>query len=160
LSKYCCFGVVAVQKQIASIPHLRSHDSPGGTKMLFFSEKTLHIEHRVLWMLPFATNTDLNEAAMEVDVSHDSRNGFFQKLLGEHSFIGARQELKELWGKWIETNYGAAGPESTGRGYGAESETPEDSDDDAVSMEASLPDLLPQGQLPQGQLLLRSRQLL
>jgi hypothetical protein len=99
--------------------------------MQFLSERTLHIVDRVLWMLPFATNMGLNEATKKADVSHESRNGFLQKLLGEHSIIGARHQLKELWGKWIETNYGAAGPESTSRGYGAKAETPEDSDDDA-----------------------------
>jgi len=65
------------------------------------------------------------------------RNGFLQKLLREHSNMGARQQLKELWGKWIEQNYGAAGPESTGRGYGAEAETPEDSDDAAAAAAAT-----------------------
>ncbi len=113
--------------------------------MPFLSEKTLHIVDRVLWMLPFATNTDLNEAA-DSDISHESRNGFLQKLLDEHSISGGRQQLKELWGKWIETNYGAAGPESTGRGYGAEEETPVDSGDELrtkrPTMEARLPDLL------------------
>ncbi len=70
-------------------------------------------------MLSFATNTDLDKAAKKADVSHESRNGFLQKLLVEHSINGARQLLKEPWGKWIEKTYGAAGPESTGRGYGA-----------------------------------------
>ncbi len=56
-----------------------------------------------LWILLFATNTDLNEAAKKADVSHESRNCFLQKMLGEHSIIGARQQLKELWGKWVET---------------------------------------------------------
>jgi hypothetical protein len=98
--------------------------------MPFLSEKTLHIVDRVLWMLPFATNTDLNDAAKKADVRHESRNGFIQKLLGEHSIIGARQQLKELWGKWVETKYSSAGPESAGRGYGAEAKAPEDSDDD------------------------------
>jgi hypothetical protein len=122
----------AVQNQIATTPHLRSHDRPDGTKMPFLSEKTLHIVDRVLWMQPFATNSDLNEAATKADISHESRNGFLQKRLDEHSISGGRQQLKELWGKWIEKNYGAAGPESTGRGYGAEAETPEDSGDGAA----------------------------
>ncbi len=51
--------------------------------------------------------------------------------------MGARQQLKELLGKWIEKNYGTAGPESTGRGYGAEAETPEDSDDDDAAAAAA-----------------------
>jgi hypothetical protein len=76
--------------------------------MLFLSEKTVRIVDRVLWMLPFATNADLNEAAKKADVSHESRDGFLQKLWRKHSIIGARQQLKELWGKWVETNYGAA----------------------------------------------------
>ena len=49
--------------------------------MPFLSEKTLHIVDRVLWMLPFAINMDLNDEAMKADVSHDSRNRFLQKLL-------------------------------------------------------------------------------
>ena len=52
--------------------------------------------------------------------------------------MGARQQLKELWGKWIEKHYGTAGPESTGRGgYGAEAETPKDSDDDDAAAAAA-----------------------
>jgi hypothetical protein len=62
--------------------------------IFFLSEKTLHSLDIVLWMLQFATNTDLNEAAMKADVSHKSRNYFLQKLLGEqwpkHSIFGAR----------------------------------------------------------------------
>ncbi len=108
--------------------------------MLFLSAKTLHIVDRVLWMLPFASNTDLNEVAQKADVSHESRNGFLQKLLGEHSINGATQQLKELWGKWIETTYGAAGPESTGRGNGAEAETPEDSDDGSSAYGSQSPE--------------------
>ncbi len=137
LIKALLFLAIAVQKRNCNTPHYRLHDRPDGTKMPFLSEKTLHIVDRVLWLLPFATNTDLNEVAMKADISHDSRNGFLQKLLGEHSIIGARQQLKELWGKWIEKNYGAAGPESTGRGYGAEAETPEDSDDDNAAAAAA-----------------------
>jgi hypothetical protein len=124
--------------------------------MPFLSEKTLHIVDRVLWMLPFATNKLMNEAAMKANVSHDSRNGFLQKLLGQHNIVGARQQLKELWGKGIETYYGAAGPESTGRGYGARAIQMTT----LASMEASLPNLLLQGQLLQGQLLQGSCQLL
>ncbi len=52
--------------------------------------------------------------------------------MDDHSIIGARQQLKEHWGKWIESSYRAAGPESADRGYGAEAETPEDSDDEAA----------------------------
>jgi hypothetical protein len=132
LAKELLFLAVAVQNQIATTLHQRSHDRPDGSKMPFWSEMTLHIVDRVLWMRPFATNTDLNEAAKKADISHELRNGFLQKLLDEHSIIGARQQLKGHWGEWIESSYGAAGPESAGRGYGAEAETPEDSDDEVA----------------------------
>jgi hypothetical protein len=95
----CMFLAVAVQNQIATTPHQRSRDRPDSTQMQFLSEKTLHIVDRVLWMLPFAANTDLNEAAKKADIRHESRNGFLQMLLDEHSIIGARQQLKEHWGK-------------------------------------------------------------
>ncbi len=62
--------------------------------MQFLSEKTVHIVGRVLWMLPFATTTDLNEAAKKADDSHESRNCFLQKLLGEHSINGERHQLR------------------------------------------------------------------
>jgi hypothetical protein len=69
---FLCLPVaVLVQNNFASTPHQHSHDRPGGTKMPFLSEKTLHIVDRVLWMLQFATNTVLNEAAKKADVSHE-----------------------------------------------------------------------------------------
>ena len=64
--------------------------------MPFFPEKNIHIVDRVLWMLPFATNTDLNEAAKKADVSHESRNCFLQKLLVEHSINGERHQLRSF----------------------------------------------------------------
>ena len=63
---------------------------------------------RVLWMLPFATVTDLNEACKNADVSHESRNHFLKKLLAEHSANGSREQLKALWEKWVVKNYSTA----------------------------------------------------
>jgi hypothetical protein len=100
--------------------------------MQFLPKKTLHIVDRVPWMLPFTTKTDLKEAVKKADISNKLRNGFLQKLLDDHSIIGARQQLKEHWGKCIESSYGAVEPESAGRGYGAEAEKPDDSDDEAA----------------------------
>ncbi len=113
--------------------------------MPFLSEKRLHIVDRVLWMLPFATNTDLNEAAKKADVN-----------------IGARQQLrlKALWKKWIETNYGAAGLSPLAEAMVLRQRHPNIQMMTLASMEASLPNLRQQGQqlrLQQSRQLLRRR---
>jgi hypothetical protein len=82
LVKESLFLAVVVQNQIATTPHWRSHDRQDCTKMQFLSEKTLHIVDRVLWILPFATNTDLNEAAKKADISHESRKRIPPEAVG------------------------------------------------------------------------------
>jgi hypothetical protein len=74
-----------------------------GTKIPFLSDRTLHMVDYALWMLPFGTKTDLNQAATEI--SHDLRNSFLKMMLDEHSQKGAREQLKELWAAWIEQFY-------------------------------------------------------
>ena len=81
------------------------HHRADGTKVPFLSSNTLHIVDRVMWMLPFVTVTDLNEACKKADVSHETRNLFLQKMLAEHSAIGSREQLKELWAAWVLNNY-------------------------------------------------------
>ena len=53
--------------------------------MPFLSAQTLHVVDRLLWMAPFATASDLNEACRKADVSHEERNHFLTKMLEEHS---------------------------------------------------------------------------
>jgi hypothetical protein len=89
------FVLLLQYKTICDPPSL--YDRPGGKNMSFLSKKTLHVVDKVLWMLPFVTNTDLNDSAMKADVSHESRNGFLQKLLEEHSHARARKQLKDFW---------------------------------------------------------------
>ena len=74
------------------------------------SAKTLHIVDFALWMLPFVTRTDLNDAAIRAHVSHEVRNNFLKALLAEHSQNGAREQLKELWSAWVDKNYASEGP--------------------------------------------------
>jgi hypothetical protein len=38
-----------------------------------------------LWILPFNTKTDLNKAATQALISHESRNAFLKTLQAEHS---------------------------------------------------------------------------
>jgi hypothetical protein len=49
-----------------------------------------------LWMLLFNTKTDLNEAATQAHISHESRNAFLKTLQAEHSQNGANEQLKTL----------------------------------------------------------------
>ena len=99
--------------------------------MPFLSAQTLHVVDRLLWMAPFATASDLNEACKRADVSHEERNNFLTKMLDEHSAPGSREQLKKLWSEWVKEKYPSTAEESatpgkeTGDGY---AETPEPSD--------------------------------
>jgi hypothetical protein len=99
----------------------------------FLSEQTLHIVHRLLWMAPFATVTDLNEACRRADVSHEERNDFLTKMLEEHSATGSREQLKALWWLWVKEQYPTQPEESANEGRGKmrnQAETPEKSDEE------------------------------
>jgi hypothetical protein len=76
-----------------------------------------------LWMLPFNTKTDLNEAATKAHISHESRNAFLKTLLAEHSQNGAREQLRELWTAWVNKNYAVA-PKPIARIAGGAAPTP------------------------------------
>ena len=93
------------------------------------SAQTLHIVDRLLWMAPFATATDLNEACRRADVSHEERNNFLTKMLDEHSAPGSREQLRKLWSEWVKEQYPSTAEESAtpGRVTG-DAETPEGSD--------------------------------
>ena len=58
-----------------------------------------------MWLLPFVIKTDLDQAAQKADVRMETRNAFLEKLLNEHSQPGIEEQLKTLWGKWVDTNY-------------------------------------------------------
>ena len=67
-----------------------------GTKIKFLSANTLHIIDRTMWLLPFVTKTDLDQAAQKVDVSVETRNAFLEKLLNVHSQPGIEEQLKTM----------------------------------------------------------------
>ena len=62
------------------------------------------------WMLPFVTKTDLTKAALKANISHEMQNRFLKLMLDEHSKVGAREQLKELWSAWVDKNYASEGP--------------------------------------------------
>ncbi len=101
--------------------------------MPFLSPNTLHILDRVMWMLPFATVSDLNQACERVDVSHDTRNAFLQKMQAEHSAQGSSEQLKNLWLAWLKQHYADTGPREALPRTGAEVETPEGSEDEGAA---------------------------
>ncbi len=49
------------------------------SKITFLSNCTLHMVDYALWMLPFATKTDLNSTALEY--SHNLRNNSLKMML-------------------------------------------------------------------------------
>jgi hypothetical protein len=83
-----------------------------------------------MWMLPFATVSDLNQACERADVSHVTRNAFLQKLQAEHSAQGSREQLKTLWLAWVKQLYGDPGPDASHQRNGAEVDTPDSSGDE------------------------------
>ena len=56
-------------------------------------------------MLPFVTKRDLEQAAQAADENLDARNLFLNKMLGEHSQPGIRQQLHTLWTAWVDKTY-------------------------------------------------------
>lgn len=101
--------------------------------MPFLSAQTLHIVDRLLWMAPFATATDLNEACRRADVSHETRNRFLTKMLDEHSAPGSREQLRKLWSDWLKEQYPTTAEEGANRERMMnEAETPEVSDEEGT----------------------------
>ena len=101
--------------------------------MPFLSAQTLHIVDRLLWMAPFATATDLNEACRRADVSHEARNRFLTKMLDEHSAPGSREQLRKLWSDWLKEQYPTTAEEGANRERMMnEAETPEVSDEEGT----------------------------
>ena len=56
-------------------------------------------------MLPFATKTDLDEAAKSRDVSDQVRTSFLDEMCAEHDRPNARAQLKDLWSNWLSREY-------------------------------------------------------
>ena len=79
-------------------------------------------------MLPFVTKTDLDQAAQKVDVSVETRNAFLEKLLNVHSQPGIEEQLKTMWGEWVDTNYNKELEPEARSSLGMEAKTPEDSE--------------------------------
>ena len=100
--------------------------------MPFLSAQTLHVVDRLLWMAPFATATDLNEACRKADVSHKERNDFLTMMLDEHSAAGSREQLRRLWSQWVKEKYPRRAEEdaNSGKKLTNAAQTPEESEPD------------------------------
>ena len=79
-----------------------------------------------MWMLPFVTKRDLEQAAQTAHVSLETRNLFLNKMLSEHSQPGIRLQLQTLWTAWVaKTCDEQLVPEVSGS-LGMEAATPPD----------------------------------
>ena len=82
-----------------------------------------------MWMLPFVTKRDLEQAAQTAHVSLETRNLFLNKMLSEHSQPGIRLQLQTLWTAWVaKTCDEQLVPEVLGS-LGMEAATPPDDDE-------------------------------
>jgi hypothetical protein len=72
---------------------------PAGELVKFLSANTLHLIDQALWLSPFSTSTDLEEAAKIADISLDRRSGFLKTLRDEHSRPEAQAQL---WKEWLD----------------------------------------------------------
>ena len=75
---------------------------PAGEHVKFLSANTLHLIDQALWLCPFSTSTDLEEAAKIADISLDRRSGFLKTLRDEHSRPEAQAQLWKLWKEWLD----------------------------------------------------------
>ena len=75
---------------------------PAGEHVKFLSASTLHLIDQALWLSPFSTSTDLEEAAKIADISLDRRSGFLKTLRDEHSLPEAQAQLWKLWKEWLD----------------------------------------------------------
>jgi hypothetical protein len=68
---------------------------PAGEHVKFLSANTLHLIDQALWLSPFSTSTDLEEAAKIADIS-------LKTLRDEHSRPEAQAQLWKLWKEWLD----------------------------------------------------------
>ena len=59
----------------------------------------------------------------------ETRNAFsgLEKLLKEHSRTGIEEQLKTMWGEWVDTNYNQEPEPEARSSLGMEAKIPEDS---------------------------------
>ena len=83
-----------------------------------------------MWMLPFVTKRDLEQAAQTAHVSLETRNLFLNKMLSEHSQTGIRNQLHSLWTEWVAKTCDEQLVPEVSESLGMEAATPPDSDDE------------------------------
>ena len=83
-----------------------------------------------MWMLPFVTKRDLEQAAQTAHVSLETRNLFLNKMLSEHSQPGIRNQLQTLWTAWVAKTCDEQLVPEVSESLGMEAATPPDSDDE------------------------------
>ena len=81
-----------------------------------------------MWMLPFVTKRDLEQAAQTAHVSLETRNLFLNKMLSEHSQPGIRLQLQTLWTAWVVKTYDEHLVPEVPASLGMDAATPPESD--------------------------------
>jgi hypothetical protein len=79
-----------------------------------------------MWMLPFVTKRDLEQAAQTAHVSLETRNLFLNKMLSEHSQTGIRNQLHSLWTEWVAKTCDEQLVPEVSESLGMEAATPPD----------------------------------
>ena len=82
-----------------------------------------------MWMLPFVTKRDLEQAAQTAHVSLETRNLFLNKMLSEHSQPGIRLQLQTLWTAWVAKTCDEQLVPEVSESLGMEAATPPDDDE-------------------------------
>ena len=60
----------------------------------------------------------------------ETRNAFLEKLLKQHSQPGIEEQLKTMWGEWVDTNYNQELELEARSSLGMDAATPEDLGDE------------------------------
>mmetsp|Transcript_52038 Transcript_52038/g.108692 ORF Transcript_52038/g.108692 Transcript_52038/m.108692 type:complete len:383 (-) Transcript_52038:61-1209(-) len=137
------FKLVCPWMTIKSAQELRTllslhFTGPDGEIVPLLSAKTLHIVDQALWMLPFSTKTDLEDAAKHSGVSVESRNAFLKTLSDEHSLPEARAQLETLWTDWLARKYPEAAAVEGAAHQGVATPTEEDMAEAAAALAAEM----------------------
>lgn len=103
---------------------------PDGSELLLVSSSLLHIFDQTMYMLPFATRTDLFDALKKADVRATDLNAFLDTLLAEHNVLAARPQLRTLWTGYLREVFQREGtpPPPSAEAVRARAQTPPDED--------------------------------
>jgi len=93
-----------------------------------------------MYMLPFATRTDLFDALKKADVRATDLNAFLDTLLAEHNVPAARPQLRTLWTGYLREVFQReeTPPPPSAEAVRARAQTPPDEDPEPLAADGAV----------------------